>query len=123
MILYKDSYLTAPNTRATGARASCSQDLRDLRDRDDVTPERFLALRGASAVASLAVSAGLRELVVLLGFLEGLVTVSLTVERRDLVDRFPAFSASFSSSSSSSVSSFALTSAFSLPLPLLGPVS
>jgi len=108
--------------------------LRDFRDRDDdVTPERFLTLRGgggcggADAAASLSISAGLCEAVVRPGFLEeGLATVSLVAaveRRRVLTGRFTtSFSFSFSSSSSSpsfsSVSSPASASAFSLPLSL-----
>jgi hypothetical protein len=102
------------------------QDLRDFRDRDDVTPGRFLTLRGASAAAaSLSISAGLREPVVPPGFLEGLgTTTSLTAveRRRFLVDRLPA---SLSSSSSWSVSSppTAFCLPLSLPVATLAPVS
>ena len=114
------------NRWATGARAYTSQDLRDFRDRDDVTPERLLlTLRGeASATASLSISAELRRPVVAPCFLEGFdPAASLTEERLVLVDRFPAVSSS--SSSSSSVSSSGARSAFALPLPflLLVPVS
>ena len=120
------------------SRRPKSQDLRDFRDRDDVTaPERFLTLRGggASAAASLSISAGLRETVVPPGFLEeGLgTTVSLAAaaeRRRVLMGRFPTSlslsppSSSSSSSSSSSVSSPASASAFSLPLSLpMAPAS
>lgn len=102
---------------ATGARAHAGHDLRDFRDRDDVTPERLLTLRGgASAFASLSISAGLRRLVVPPCFLEGFDPVSFAaVERLGRFDRFPITT---SSSSSSSVSSSAATSAFALPLPL-----
>lgn len=101
---------------ATGARALAGHDLRDFRDRDDVTPERLLTLRGgASAVASLSISAGLRRLVVPPCFLEGFDPASFAaVERLGRFDRFPTTT----SSSSSSVSSSAATSAFALPLPL-----
>jgi hypothetical protein len=111
-------------------RQSCiqSQDLRDFRDRDDVTPERLLTLRGgASAVASLSISA---EPVVVPPppcFLEGFVepAASFAVERLVRFDRLPTSSLT---SSSSSVSSSAATLAFALPLPLplllpLAPVS
>jgi hypothetical protein len=110
---------------ATGARAHCCQDLRDFRDRDDVTPERLLTLRGgASAVTSLSISTGVRRLVVPPCFLEGFdPAASLAEARLVRVDRLPAGSSA--SSSSSSVSS-GTTSAFALPLPLpllLVPVS
>lgn len=113
------------NRWATGTRAYNCQDLRDFRDRDDVTPERLLTLRGgASAITSLSISAGLRRLVVPRRFLEGFdPAASLAEERLLRVDRFPAVSSS--SPSSSSVSSSGATSAFALPLPLLllAPVS
>ncbi len=63
------------NHWAAGARAYSGQDLRDFLDRDDVTPGRLLTgltLRGgASAIASLSISAELRKLVVPPRFLEG----------------------------------------------------
>jgi hypothetical protein len=102
-----------------GARAYNGQDLRDFRDRDDVTPERLLTLRGgASAITSLSISAALRRLVLPPCFLEGFdPAASLAEERLVRVDRLPAVSPS--SSSSSSVSSSGATTAFALPLPLL----
>jgi hypothetical protein len=101
------------------ARAYTCQDLRDFRDRDDVTPERLLTLRGgASAITSLSISVGLRTVVVPPCFLEGFdPAASLAEERLLRVDRFPAVSPS--SSPSSSVSSSGATTAFALPLPLL----
>jgi hypothetical protein len=131
----RDSIGSVPHTKyieihrvnrwATGARAYTCQDLRDFRDRDDVSPERLLTLRGgASAITSLSISVGLRRLVVPRRFLEGFdPAASLAEERLVRVDRFPAISSP--SSSSSSVSSSGTTSAFALPLPLLllAPVS
>jgi hypothetical protein len=97
-----------------------------FRDRDDVTPERLLTLRGgASALASLSISAALCRLVVAPCFLEGFDPAFLAVERLGRFDRFPTTTTT--SSASSSVSSSAATSAFALPLPLtlllLAPVS
>jgi hypothetical protein len=107
------------NRWATGARAHTCQDLRDFRDRDDVTPERLLTLRGgASAITSLSISVELRRPVVPPCFLEGFdPAASLAEERLVRVERFPAVSPL--SSSSSSVSSSRATTAFALPLPLL----
>jgi len=109
------------NHWAAGARAYSGQDLRDFLDRDDVTPGRLLTgltLRGgASAIASLSISAELRKLVVPPRFLEGFdPAASLAEERLVRVDRFPAASSSISSSSS--VSSSGATPVFALPLPL-----
>ena len=103
------------------------QDLR-FRDRDDVTPERLLTLRGgASALASLSISAALCRLVVAPCFLVGFAPTFFAVERLGRFDRFPTTTTTSSSPSSSSVSSSAATSAFALPLPLtlllLAPVS
>jgi hypothetical protein len=92
------------------------QDLRAFRGRDDVTLERFLAFRGASAAASLSIAAefgGAAVAGMLSDFLEFFGPASLGAERRVLVDRF-----SVSSSVSSSTTSAAST-AFPLPLPLL----
>jgi len=93
--------------------------LRNFRDRDDVTPERLLTLRGgASAIASLSISVELRRPVLPPCFLEAFdPAASLAEERLVRVDRFPT--ASSSSSSSSSVSSSGATSAFAFPLPLV----
>lgn len=93
--------------------------MRDFRDRDDVTPERLLTLRGgASAITGLSISAGLCELVLPPCFLEGFDPAASFAEERLLrVDRFPAVS--LSPSSSSSVSSSGATTAFAFPLPLL----
>ena len=130
---YTRGYTSSINTGPPERMGTKSQDLRDFRDRDDVTaPERFLTLRGGgvSAAASLSISAGLRETVVPPGFLEeGLSTVSLVAagRRRVLMGRFlTSLSMSMSSSSSSASSSFssssvsspASASAFSLPLSL-----
>lgn len=110
------------NRWPTGARAHASQDLRDFRDRDDVTPGRLLTLRGgASVITSPSISTGHRRLLVPPCFLEGFdPAASLAEERLVRVDRIPAVSSS--SSSSSSVSSSRATSAFALPLPLV-PIS
>lgn len=101
---YIEIYNVNPDARA-------GQDLRDFRDRDDVTPERLLTLRGgASAVDSLSISAAVAPPCC---FLDGLDPASFAVERLVRLDRLPT------TSPSSSVSSSAATSAFALPLPLL----
>ena len=97
-----------------GATGVKGQDLRAFRGRDDVTLERFLAFRGASATASLSISGVPPVASAPSDFLEAFGPASLVVEvRRVLVGRF------CTSSSVSSSTVEATSTAFSLPLPLL----